>query len=127
MQQWGDPLAADLWGRFYNPDRPDFGPPHASSTGVYMEGLADAWRLARMLREDSRAEAYAQSLRRGLRSVAQLQFREPDVDGFYVSQRSAVTGGMRTETYNNEIRVDNVQHCLMALLKLEAEPGFPWE
>ncbi|MDQ2065369.1 hypothetical protein Q9295_03200 [Xinfangfangia sp. CPCC 101601] len=126
MQQWGGSLAPDLWGRFYNPKRPDFGPPHASSTGVYMEGLADAWRLARRLGDTARADAYALALRRGLRSIRQLQFRDNSLDGYYISRPRAVMGGVRTEVYNNEIRVDNVQHCLLALLKIEAEPDFPW-
>jgi hypothetical protein len=28
-----------------------------------------------------------------------------------------VLGAIRTESYNNELRVDNLQHCAMALLK----------
>ncbi len=126
MQQWGGTLPPDLWGRFYNPERPDFGPPHASATGVYMEGLADAWLLALRLNDTVRAERYAKALRRALRSVAQLQFRDPGSDMFYITRRNAVSGGLRTETYNNEIRVDNVQHCLMALLKFDTDPRFPW-
>ena len=127
MQQWGGRLHPDFEGRFYNPARPDFGPPHASSTGVYMEGLADAWRLARRLGDSPRAARYALALRRGLRAIRQLQFRDREIDAFYISRPEAVMGGLRTEAYNNEIRVDNVQHCLMALLKLEAEPDFPWQ
>jgi hypothetical protein len=47
VQQWDEQRAfPDTMGRFHDPNRP-FGPPHASSTGVYMEGLVDAWRLAR--------------------------------------------------------------------------------
>ncbi|WP_283179164.1 hypothetical protein [Gemmobacter sp. 24YEA27] len=126
MQQWGGRLHPDFQGRFYNPDRPDFGPPHASSTGVYMEGLADAWRLAQRLGDAARAERYATALRRGLRAIRQLQFRDRRVDGFYISRPEAVMGGLRTEAYNNEIRVDNVQHCLMALLKLERDADFNW-
>ncbi|MDD8023849.1 MAG: hypothetical protein PHX82_12145 [Paracoccaceae bacterium] len=126
MQQWGGRLAPDLWGRFYNPKRPDFGPPHASATGVYMEGLADAWRLALQRQDTVRADRYAKALRRALRSVAQLQFRDPDSDMFYIARPKAARGGLRAETYNNEIRVDNVQHCLMALLKFDTDPRFPW-
>jgi hypothetical protein len=126
MQQWAAPLDPDLWGRFYDPMHPEYGPPHASSTGVYMEGLADAWRLARTLGDTARAEAYATALRRGLRAIRQLQFADPEIDAFYVQRKDRVLGGLRTEAYNNEIRVDNVQHCLMALLKLAAEPAFPW-
>ncbi|MPQ95997.1 MULTISPECIES: hypothetical protein [Thioclava] len=125
MQQWGGTLDPDLWGRFFHPKRSDFGPPHASSTGVYMEGLADAWRLAVRLGDVLRADRYAKTLRRGLRSVAQLQFRNEN-DMYYISRPERVRGGLRTEVYNNEIRVDNVQHCLMALLKFDTDPLFPW-
>ncbi|MFE3836893.1 hypothetical protein [Pseudogemmobacter sonorensis] len=127
MQQWGGRLHPDFQGRFHNPARPDFGPPHASATGVYMEGLAEAWRLAHRLGDKARASAYARALRRGLRAIRQLQFRDRAIDGFYISRPEAVMGGLRTEAYNNEIRVDNVQHCLMALLKLDDEPDFPWQ
>jgi len=126
MQQWGGTLDADLWGRFFNPERPEYGPPHASSTGVYMEGLADAWHLARELGDSVRADRYAKTLRRGFRSIAQLQFRDPESDMFYISRQRQVLGGLRTTAYNNEIRVDNVQHCLMALMKLNKTPDFPW-
>lgn len=34
---------------------------------------------------------------------------------FYIPQRQRVEGGIRAETYNNEMRVDNVQHGLMGL------------
>jgi len=127
IQQWGGTLAPDLWGRFYDPGRPEYGPPHASSTGVYLEGLADAWRLAQRLGDRPRSARYALALRRGLRNIRQLQFRDPNIDAFYVRRKNAVMGGLRTEVYNNEIRVDNVQHCLMALLKIASEPSFPWD
>ncbi len=127
MQQWGGRLPPDLWGRFYSPEHPEYGPPHASSTGVYVESLADAWRLADRLGETERARSYARAIRRALRNIRQLQFRDAKVDAFYVKHKTAVMGGLRTEVYNNEIRVDNVQHCLMGLLKVEAEPAFPWE
>ncbi|QIG52190.1 hypothetical protein G5V57_33520 [Nordella sp. HKS 07] len=125
MQQWDMTIAPDFRGRFYDPRHPEYGPPHASATGVYMEGLADAWRLARS-HGDRREENFALALRRGLRNVRQLQFVDPEIDAFYVHRKAAVMGGLRTETYNNEIRVDNVQHCLMALLKIEHESDFPW-
>lgn len=117
IQQWETQRAfPDTLGRFYDPDRP-FGPPHASSTGVYLEGLIDAWRLARETGDATRRERYRQSIIRGLRSVTQLTFRDP-VDLFYVSRRDRAFGGVRTTVYDNTIRVDNVQHNLMALLKI---------
>ena len=127
MQQWGGSLHEDFQGRFYSPAHPEYGPPHASSTGVYMEGLADAWRLAIRLQDGPRAARYAQALRRGLRAIRQLQYRDRNTDAWYIAHPERVMGGMRTESYNNEIRVDNVQHCLMALLKLADEPDFTWQ
>lgn len=115
-QQWGPPLAPDLWGRFYDPNFAGYGPPHASSTGVYVEGLADALKLARQCGDADRAELYERTIWRAVRSLRQLQFVDR-ADAFYITQPERVMGGIRTETYNNEIRVDNVQHGLMGLLK----------
>ncbi|AJE48858.1 hypothetical protein [Celeribacter indicus] len=125
MQQWEGSVAPDFHGRFHDPKRPEYGPPHSSATGVYMEGLADAWQLAHSLGDRARAGAYAAALTRGLRNIAQLQFRDPEIDAFYITRKAAVMGAIRTEMYNNEIRVDNVQHCLMALMKIAAAPDFP--
>jgi len=46
MQQWEGLAYEDMKGRFFNPNKP-FGPPHASSTAVYLEGLIDAYTLAK--------------------------------------------------------------------------------
>ncbi len=106
----------DLVGRFYDPTRP-FGPPHASSTGVYLEGLADAYDLARAVGDEGRANAYADAIRAGTRNLRQLQFKD-EADMFYVEHRERVAGAVRTNAYDNTVRVDNVQHGLMALMKL---------
>ena len=45
----------------------------------------------------------------------QLQFSDA-VDMYYVSQRDRVEGGLRTTVYDNAIRVDNVQHGLLAVM-----------
>ena len=84
MQQW-EGLAEDLRGRFYDPKRPEFGPPHASSTGVYCDGLADAAALARAVGDSARAVSYERAVARGMRSLRQLQFRD-ERDAFYVSR-----------------------------------------
>ena len=116
MQQW-DGLPADLRGRFYDPRRPEFGPPHAASTGVYIEGLADALALASTLGDGTRVAAYERVVDRGLRSLRQLQFRGPH-DMFYIARRELVLGALRTEAYDNAVRVDSAAHALAAALKL---------
>ncbi|MEN3950870.1 hypothetical protein [Iodidimonas sp. SYSU 1G8] len=119
LQQWAVPTEyRDLMGRFYAPGA-GYGPPHASSNGIYLEGLVDAFALARETGDTKRAEAYRIAILRGLRSVLQLQFSD-DTDMFYVPPgfRRYVRGGIRTTEYDNVIRIDNVQHNLMAMLKI---------
>jgi hypothetical protein len=119
QQQWAMPTEyRDLMGRFYAPGS-GYGPPHASSTGIYLEGLADAFRMARDVGDTKRAEVYRIAILRGLREVLQLQFTD-DIDMFYVPQgfRKYVRGGIRTTEYDNTIRIDNVQHNLMAMLNV---------
>lgn len=119
MQQWAEVVYPDLRGRFYQPARDDFGPPHASSTGVYLEGLADAFWLAREVNDGPRVARYRQAILRGVRNILQLQFAD-EVDMFYISRRDRVAGAVRTTEYDNAIRVDNVQHNLLAFLKVLA-------
>lgn len=117
MQQWGSASHPDMKGRFYDPKRPYFGPPHASSTGVYLEGLIDAFSLAKETGEFDRAEKYRLVILRGVRSILQLQFKD-DIDCFYIKHVGRVLGGVRTTVYDNTIRIDNVQYALMAFLKI---------
>jgi hypothetical protein len=106
----------DTIGRFYSPTR-NFGVPHASSTGVYIEGLIDAFALAREIGDKQHEEKYRKAIVLGLRSSMQLQFQD-DQDMFYATNKERLRGGMRTEVYENEIRVDNVQHVLMGVQKV---------
>lgn len=109
----------DTLGRFYDPTRP-FGPPHSSATGVYLEGLSDAFALCRKRGDQRRARAYRRAIVLGLRSAMQLQFRD-DPSLYYVPSKERVRGGMKTTVYDSEIRVDNVQHVLMAVQKLTGQ------
>jgi hypothetical protein len=116
IQQWEDAPYEDCRGRFYAPDRP-FGPPHASSTAVYLEGLAEAFRIARLTGDQARQVAYRRAILRGLRSLAQLTYKG-DIDMCFHAKRKWLLGGVRTCEYNNVIRVDNVQHSIMAILSV---------
>lgn len=109
----------DTLGRFYSPKR-SYGVPHASSTGVYLEGLIDAFALARSIGDKEHEEKYRRAIVLGLRSSMQLQFQD-DIDMFYVSDKSKLRGGMRTTVYDSSIRVDNVQHVLMGVQKILQE------
>ena len=76
----------------------------------------DALFLARKIGDNARAASYKQAIERGIRSLAQLQYHD-NLDTYYVSRKERVIGAIRTESANNEIRIDNLQHGLMALLK----------
>jgi len=115
VQQWKSAPTADTKGRFYDPKRP-FGPPHASATGVYIEGLVDAWSLANNIGDSERSHAYRTAICRALRSIIQLQCIN-EADMYYISKKKKAFGGVRTTVYDNEIRVDNVQHNLMGIFK----------
>lgn len=119
MQQWESTEFSDMQGRFYDPSRSYYGPPHASSTGVYLEGLIDAFTLAKQSDEKNRAENYRIAIVRGIRSIMQLQYKN-ETDCFYVQNTAQVLGGVRTTVYDNTIRIDNVQHALMAFFKINA-------
>jgi hypothetical protein len=116
IQQWDEAPFPDSRGRFYAPGT-GFGVPHASATGVYMEGLVDAYRLAVALGDAERAETYRVALLRGARSIMQLQFVD-EVDTFYLENPQMALGGVRSRVWDNEIRCDNVQHPMMAILKM---------
>ncbi|MEM1112669.1 MAG: hypothetical protein AAGI11_12235 [Pseudomonadota bacterium] len=118
MQRNSFQVYEDTRGRFYNPLRPEFGPPHASSTGVYLEGLIDAYSLAVEHGDTARARRYRQSINGGLRSLRQLQFNEGP-EAWFVKDPERVFGGIRTTVFNNVIRVDNVQHGLLGVLKIQ--------
>ena len=107
----------DTAGRFYDPNRPEFGVPHASSTGVYLEGLIQAYKIAKALGDEKRLTSYRSSILRGIRRLMQLEFRD-SIDMYYISKPERIIGGLRTTVYDNEIRVDNIQHGLMALLEI---------
>jgi hypothetical protein len=109
----------DTLGRFYDPKNPQYGGPHASSTGVYLEGLIDAFALAREVGDEKRVQKYRRAILLGLRDAMQLEFGD-EIDWFYVAEPQRVRGGLRVAVYDNQIRVDNVQHVLMGLQKVLA-------
>jgi hypothetical protein len=117
MQQWDSAEYPDFLGRFYNPKHPEFGPSHASSTAVYLEGYIDAYRLAVHVGDKARVEKYRRIIMRGLRSLMQIQYTD-DIDMFYIHQKDRVLGGLRTTEADNSIRVDNIQHALMGLQRI---------
>lgn len=89
--------------------------PPGVATAAYLEGFADALRLARRVGDTERAARYEQVVRRAARFVMQLQFRPEEA--YYVRSLPDTVWGVRTTLSRNRLRVDHCQHALLALMK----------
>ena len=105
----------DMLGRFHAPDRPEYGPPLSASTGVYVEGLVDAYRMARLSKDTDREDAYRQGVILGIRSLMQLQFRNDNL--FFAQDRFRTQGGIRGHLLSTTIRMDYVQHATQGMIR----------
>ena len=76
---------------------------------------SDALALARETGDQERAQRYEQVVRGAARFVMQLQVK-PEEAYFVRSPQDAV-GGVRTTPALNLLRIDHVQHALVALIK----------
>jgi AMMECR1 domain-containing protein len=92
------------------------------STAVYVEGLVDALRTARVFGDEDRAARYSESIRKACRFVVQLRFRPEEA--FYVQSPQDVIGAMRDTPSDPSLRIDHNQHALAALLAA-AQTAFP--
>ena len=108
---------ADVVGDFFDPRRPHLGTPSAATTGLLVEGLVDAFRVAVATDDAQRAARYRFAILLGLRSLRQLQFRT-DTDMYYLRRRGQVRGALRTAVFDSTIRIDNVYHALQAVTKV---------
>lgn len=98
-----------------------------SDTAFYLGALNDGVRLARQIGDAPREQAYLAAIRRAVRFLLQLEFRE---DGcFYVRSPQDVLGGIRTKPWDNRVRIDHCAESLMALMDarviLYGERGLP--
>lgn len=115
--QLPDATEPDRLGEFGDPLRPEHGTPHASSTGVYLEGLADARDIARALGDTKRVTRYERTISLAFRSLRQLQFRDWRCT-WYLERPEAVLGALRSNVNDNRVRIDNCGHALAGLVKL---------
>lgn len=103
-------------GRFYNPETPEFGRPHAASDAIYTEGLAYALELARLAGDKDRARTYEKAMWLGVQNLLSLQFKEERSD--FPLPAYTYVGGLKTNVIDATIRVDNTQHALDAFVKI---------
>ena len=115
----------DYVGRFFDPTTPQYGTPHASSDGVYCEGLVFALETAILVDDDERAKIYLAAIDSGFSSLRTLQYTEANSQflpcpkraiGAFRIRRSS-TKAPFSERGGSNIRIDCVQHVIDALRK----------
>jgi hypothetical protein len=91
-----------------SPDEPSF------NTGFIAEGVAASWAIALRIGDAERAVRYAAAWRDAMRFVTRLiVFPE---DAFAMRAGSSAIGGVRCVQSRSDIRIDQVSHCLHALV-----------
>jgi hypothetical protein len=105
-------------GRFFNPRMEGYGMPHASSDGVYTEGIAHAFEVALRVGDEAKAARYLHAIGLAVRNLASLQYRSK-IEGSPLPFH-AYRGAIRTNAGRNPwIRVDNTQHTIDAIRHME--------
>jgi hypothetical protein len=91
-----------------SPDEPSF------NTGFIAEGVAASWEIAIALRDAARAARYAAAWADAMRFMTRLIVFPEDV--FALRAGPTAIGGVRCTLSRSDIRIDQVSHCLHALV-----------
>jgi hypothetical protein len=113
-------VPGELWGAIVAQTLPA-----GDATTVFVAALADAYDLAKNRGDTARAERYREAIRQGTRFILQLQVR-PD-ECFYIRSPRDAVDGIRSDPLTCTLRIDGVQHAILALLRakpilFESEP-----
>jgi hypothetical protein len=103
-------------GRFYNPKYKQYGSPHSSSDGVYTEGLAYAYEIAKMVGDKEHEEKYKKAIILGVHNLMSLQYTEDEANKHPYPER--LSGAIRYTADDPRIRIDTVQHTIDAFTKI---------
>jgi hypothetical protein len=106
----------DQVGRFYSPDYPQYGAPHASSDGVYTEGLAYAYEVARWVGDEAHQRSYREALELAVGNLVKLQYTEDSALNFLYPDK--IAGALRVNVQDYRIRTDTTQHAIDAYRKI---------
>ena len=108
-------------GRFYDPMHPEYGSPHSSSDGVYIEGLAYAYEIARLINDTKHQNKYKIGIMLGVHNLISLQYDSSD---------DKIDGAIRYNIDDYHIRIDTTQHTIDAFRKIldvfDDEGGNSW-
>jgi hypothetical protein len=91
-----------------SPDEPSF------NTGFLAEGIAAAWAQALSAGDCERAKKYRQSWSSAMGFMRKLMIREEDT--FCMREPGKALGGVRCMQSRSDVRIDQVSHCLHALV-----------
>jgi hypothetical protein len=108
---WALAYQSEKSGAFLNEHQSDT---PGYTTALYLEALGAAARLAESLRERPRRQRYLDALARGVAFLDALVIQERD--GALLPNLGWALGGVRASLVQSEVRVDFVQHALLALL-----------
>lgn len=86
----------------------EFDFPRGITTGVFMEGVCQAWRIAVESGDLQKADCYYSFLAEGITHILKFQISE--------TNDPIALGGFRGSLNSRMLRVDNNQHALMALI-----------
>src|SRR5207245_6340288 len=85
-------------------------------SAVYAEGLAQACRVARDAGDLNRHTRYSGALDRCLQFLGTLQFTDANTQHFADWYRSRLVGAFHVSHSDGNLRIDNTQHAVTALL-----------
>ncbi|MBN2712306.1 MAG: AMMECR1 domain-containing protein, partial [Planctomycetes bacterium] len=99
--------------------------PFGCRTSAYLEGLIDAQDLARKVGDTTRMEKYRKAILLGLRFIMQTQFDSNNT--YYVPKPWKALGGFKKSLFENDIRIDYVQHAANAIMKTLTLESFSFD
>jgi len=87
----------------------------SANTGSYMEGLGDAIHLAELIGDEELLKLYQEHAKMGYRWLLSLQYTEADQS--LMKRPEMAMGGIRTNVFDAQLRIDNTQHTISAFAK----------
>ncbi|MCK4347527.1 MAG: hypothetical protein KAW47_02815 [Thermoplasmatales archaeon] len=96
-------------GRFYDPSHPEYGTPHSSSDGIYVEGLAYAYEIASLTNDTKHQDKYKTGIILGVHNLINLQYNNSD---------KKTNGAIRYSNDDYRLRIDTTQHTIDAFGKI---------
>ena len=105
-------------GRFYSYSYPEYGSPHSSSDGIYTEGLAYAYEIAKLINDSNYQNKFKTGIILGVYNLINLQ---------YNNSNDKTNGAIRYSNDDYRIRIDSTQHAVDSFRKINDIFNGEWE